>query len=186
MSYDSAVLFRLKDQSTVSTATVLELVKTLASQGYLPFDAENCSCTMSYYHYDEEQDDEIDESEEVDSALAIEAFIKTRQLEFCTLEIDNPHQVLKQEFHQLLAELRDTVGSSLAPAYDFTYGFGNLMDPVAGDRQGYSFYIEASGYVPDFRDLRKVFEKSTVMKVLVQILEKVFGSAVEFDACLLG
>lgn len=192
MSYDSAVLIRIDRQENVTYETFMNFIKFLHDDRLLVFSSDGVGdvrpAHAEYFFYDDDTDEEEESSMEINSISDVEAFIQSKALEYCSISINGSgaSRDLEAEFNDLLEALHDSQQSDMKAAYEFGYGFGNVLDPVAGDREGWSFYINTSGYVPNFELLEKTFSQGRVITRIRSSIEQIFNTTTQIQGCLTG
>ena len=190
MSYDSAVLIKIENQENVTKESILQFADWMNRNNFLPFTStlknDERPATIQYYFYDDDTDEEDEDSVEIKGLEAIEDFINSKNIEFVSLDVEGGNKDFEVEFDQLLGVLDKNDASYLCRAWKFGYGFGNVADPVAGVREGWSFYIKTSGYVPDFQLLDEVFSKGLIIKQVRTAVEQIFKSKTNIIGCLTG
>lgn len=190
MSYDSAVLINIEKQENVTQESILRFSKWMSENNFLPLsdllkDGEKAA-TVDYYFYDEDTDNEDEETVEIKNLETIREFISSRNIDCVSLDVEGGNKELEVEFDSLLVELDKNEDSYLGRAWKFGYGFGNVADPVAGVREGWSFYINTSGYIPDFELLDEIFSKGLIIKKIRSAIEQIFESKTSIIGCLTG
>jgi hypothetical protein len=190
MSYDSAVLINIENQESVTKESLLQFAEWMSKNNFLPVTGsiknDERPAIIQYYFYDHDTDEEDEETVEIKGIETIEEFISSKNIEFVSLDIEGGNKELEVEFDKLLEELDKNDASYLCRAWKFGYGFGNVADPVAGVREGWSFYIKTSGYVPDFELLDEVFSKGLIIKKVRSAVEQIFKSKTKIIGCLTG
>jgi hypothetical protein len=160
----------------------------LSEHDYLSFtpNKDGEIATAEYFYFNQVTDEEQEESEDLVSLEGLRVFLESKEIEYCSVSIAPINEAFEEEYNKLLKELDKNESSYLKPAWDFAYGFGNVLDPLAGVYIGWSFYIDTSDHLPNIKLINDVFSKSEIIQRLMTDMENIFDSTISIDGCLTG